>query len=112
MSPVLNKFIPLILLAGALIIYIVGLKSDPSSDNDQPPRHFRDVPPLYDPTCAICLERHDVVMLPCEHSFNSVCIREWFEIAIRNERRLVCPTCRCVIPRHMENEYRQRLSIL
>ncbi len=84
--------------------------------HEQPPRHFQDVPPLYDPTCAICLERHDVVMLPCEHSFDSACIREWFHRAIRNQEngqsgRMVCPTCKFAIPRHMENEYRQRLFI-
>ncbi len=105
-------------LVGALIAWFV--KSDHSSPHhEQPPRHFEDVPPLHDPTCAICLDNHDVVMLPCEHSFHAPCIREWFDISIRNQLnqengengRMVCPTCKFAIPRHMETEYRQRLFI-
>jgi len=96
--------------AGALLAWFAKPDREPTH-HQHPTRNFKDAPPLYDSKCAICLENHDVMMLPCEHSFDSVCIREWFTKSLKTDGRMICPTCRFAIPRNMENEYRHRLNI-
>jgi hypothetical protein len=97
--------------AGALFAWWLVKPDLSPQHHEQPTRHFQDSPPLHDPTCAICLKKHNVIMLPCEHSFDSPCIRDWFTRTMRNNGRMICPTCRFAIPRNMENEYSKRLSI-
>ena len=47
-------------------------------------------------SCTICLEQqNDPKVLPCLHSFCSVCIRRHFEVyKLSNGGRLSCPACR------------------
>jgi hypothetical protein len=98
-------------VAGALFAWWLVKPDSSPTYHEQPTRHFQDKPPLHDPTCAICLGNHNVIMLPCEHSFDSACIREWFNKTISTEGKMICPTCRHAIPRNMENEYSKRLSM-
>ncbi|CAJ0572760.1 unnamed protein product, partial [Mesorhabditis spiculigera] len=45
---------------------------------------------IADGTCAICMERPNETLLPCLHSFCTVCITEWFEY----RPRFKCPLCK------------------
>ncbi|CAJ0928007.1 unnamed protein product, partial [Mesorhabditis belari] len=45
---------------------------------------------ISDGTCAICMERPNETLLPCLHSFCTVCIANWFE----HRPRFKCPLCK------------------
>ncbi len=98
-------------LGGALLTWWFAEPDRSPQHHQHPTHHFEEAPPLHDPTCAICLGNHNVIMLPCQHSFDIPCIRNWFTESKRNNGRMTCPTCRYVIPRNMENEYSQRVFI-
>ncbi len=106
---------PLLTAAAAIasVLTWIFMTNRPSPlRHDQPARHFQELPPPHDPTCPICIEGINTIILPCGHSFHIDCIRNWFVHEINIEGRTMnCPTCRYNISRHMENEYRQRLNI-
>lgn len=50
--------------------------------------------------CVICLRTHSKrtsILCRCNHSFGSICFKQWISICNKQNKNIVCPICRYLV---------------
>lgn len=53
--------------------------------------------------CSICLETNTDTVLKCGHIYHYKCMLEWLKICLHNKTDLICPYCRAIECKKINN---------